>query len=53
MLQHSFRESQQSEITLDCKLAPFQAMLEYLYTDSIFIILFYLFLFIFVVFTCK
>lgn len=35
MLQHSFKEGQQNEITLDCKLAPFQAMLEYLYTDSI------------------
>lgn len=35
MLQNAFKESQQTEITLECKLAPFQAMLEYLYTDSI------------------
>jgi len=35
MLQNSFKEGQQSEITLDCKLVPFQAMLEYLYTDNI------------------
>jgi len=35
MLQNSFREGQQSEITLDCKLVPFQAMLEYIYTDNI------------------
>lgn len=43
MLQNSFKEGQQNEITLDCKLAPFQAMLEYLYTDSI------LYLFIFII----
>jgi len=35
MLQNSFKEGQQSEIVLECKLAPFQAMLEYLYTDNI------------------
>jgi len=35
MLQDCFKEGQQSEITLDCKLGPFQAMLEYLYTDNI------------------
>lgn len=35
MLQNSFKEGQQNEISLDCKLAPFQAMLEYLYTDNI------------------
>jgi len=35
MLQNTFREGMQAEITLECKLAPFQAMLEYLYTDNI------------------
>jgi len=35
MLQNAFKESQQTEITLECKLAPFQAMLEYIYTDNI------------------
>jgi len=35
MLQNSFKEGQQTEIFLDCKLAPFHALLEYLYTDSI------------------
>jgi len=35
MLQEGFKEGQQSEIPLDCKYAPFQALLEYLYTDNI------------------
>jgi len=35
MLQDCFKEGQLIEIALDCKLAPFQAMLEYLYTDNI------------------
>jgi len=35
MFQDHFKEGQQSEITLECKLGPFQAMLEYLYTDNI------------------
>jgi len=35
MLQDCFKEGQQNEIALDCKLLPFQAMLEYLYTDNI------------------
>jgi len=35
MLQDCFKEGQQNEIPLDCKYAPFQALLEYLYTDDI------------------
>jgi len=35
MFQEYFKEGQQNEIALECKLGPFQAMLEYLYTDTI------------------
>lgn len=35
MLQDCFKEGQQNEIILECKLGPFQALLEYLYTDNI------------------
>jgi len=35
MFHEYFKEGQQTEIPLDCKYAPFQALLEYLYTDNI------------------